>query len=170
MAISTTHCACPAATRLAETGAAGSKSLASDWQSLPLCVQQLLLSAAVFRMVLLNDCRDGQCSEGWDWLRLGFQKTSTWPLIGWCSLCARGVSAAAFWMVLRLRSRRRPWAKGVRMVLVHVGYLVLPVFGSVRSRGIVVVFFCIIVITLTNPFYWRSAETSSLTATTAAKP
>ncbi|XP_060791653.1 E3 ubiquitin-protein ligase ARK2C isoform X2 [Neoarius graeffei] len=38
-------------------------------------------------------------------------------------------------MVLRLRSRRRPWAKGVRMVLVHVGYLVLPVFGSVRSRG-----------------------------------
>lgn len=36
------------------------------------------------------------------------------------------------------------------MVLVHVGYLVLPVFGSVRSRGIVVFFFLIISITLTN--------------------
>lgn len=131
---------CPTATRLAETGAAGSKSLVSDWRSLSLCVQQLLLSAAVFRMVVLNDCGDGQGFDSCDWLRLGFLVPSTWSLIGWCSLCARGVSAAAFWMVLRLRSRRRPWAKGVRMVLVHVGYLVLPVFGSVRSRGIVMFF------------------------------
>jgi len=30
--------------------------------------------------------------------------------------------------------------KGARMVLVHVGYLVLPVFGSVRSRGNCVLF------------------------------
>lgn len=31
--------------------------------------------------------------------------------------------------------------KGARMVLVHVGYLVLPVFGSVRNRGKVIYLF-----------------------------
>lgn len=29
------------------------------------------------------------------------------------------------------------------MVLVHVGYLVLPVFGSVRNRGMVLIFIAI---------------------------
>ena len=40
--------------------------------------------------------------------------------------------------------------KGPRMVLVHVGYLVLPVFGSVRNRGMVMYF-----IYLLQPYFSR---------------
>lgn len=96
MAISTAHCAVQPRRDWLKLGAAGSQSQDSDWRSLPLCARQLLLSAAVFRMVVLNDCRDAQGLGDSDWLRLGFQKTYTWSLIGWRSLCARGVSAAAF--------------------------------------------------------------------------
>lgn len=73
----------------------------------------------------------GSCSEG----------SSDWLLGSVCALsAARPFECAVDW-----RGGSFPWTiclsgyphnkEGPRMVLVHVGYLVLPVFGSVRNRG-----------------------------------